>query len=103
VNDTTPPAVRALQRTVRRGDAIRVSVTDAVSGVDPHMLRVRLDGKRARHAYRNGVVSVFTTGVAAGSHQLTVQASDYQESKNNENVGPVLPNTRTLTTTVTVG
>ena len=94
VNDTTPPAVRALQRTVRRGDAIRVSVTDAGSGVDPHMLRVRLDGKRARYAYRNGVVSVPTTGVAAGSHQLTVQASDYEESKNNENVGPVLPNTR---------
>ena len=66
------------------------------------MLRVRLDGKPARYTYRNGVVSVSTTGVAAGSHQLTVRASDYEESKNNENVGPVLPNTRTLTTTVVV-
>ncbi len=43
VNDTTPPAVRALQRSVRRGDALRVSVTDAGSGVDPHTLRVRID------------------------------------------------------------
>ena len=102
VNDTTPPTVRALQRSVRRGDPLRVSVTDAGSGVDPRMLRVRLDGKPARYAYRDGVVSVSTTGVAAGSHQLTVRASDYEESKNNENVGPVLPNTRTLTTTVVV-
>jgi hypothetical protein len=45
---------------------------------------------------------VSTTGVTAGSHQLTVRASDYEESKNNENVGPVLPNTRTLSTTVVV-
>ena len=102
VNDTTPPTVRALQRTVRRGDPLRVSVTDTGSGVDPRMLRVRLDAKPARYAYRNGVVSVSTTGVAAGSHQLTVRASDYEESKNNENVGPVLPNTRTLTTNVVV-
>jgi hypothetical protein len=66
------------------------------------MLSVRLDNKRARFIFRNGVVSVSTTGVAAGSHQLTVRASDYEESKNNENVGPVLPNTRTLRTTVVV-
>ena len=102
VNDTTPPTVRALQRSVRRGGALRVSVTDAGSGVDPRMLRVRLDGKAARYTFRNGVVSVATAGVAAGSHQLTVRASDYEESKNNENVGPVLPNTRTLATTVVV-
>ena len=102
VNDTTPPTVRALQRTVRRGDPLRVSVTDAGSGVDPHTFTVRLDGKRARYTYPNGVISVSTAGVAAGSHQLTVRASDYEESKNNENVGPVLPNTRMLTTTVVV-
>jgi hypothetical protein len=66
------------------------------------MLTAKLDNKRARFTFRNGVVSVPTTGVAAGSHQLTVRASDYEESKNNENVGPVLPNTRTLRTSVTV-
>ena len=31
-----------------------------------------------------------------------VSASDYQEAKNMEDVGPVLPNTRVLHTTVTL-
>jgi hypothetical protein len=33
---------------------------------------------------------------------LRVEASDYQETKNMEDVGPVLPNTRILRTTVTL-
>jgi hypothetical protein len=33
---------------------------------------------------------------------VTVTASDYQETKNMEDVGPVLPNTRVLQTTVTL-
>jgi hypothetical protein len=31
-----------------------------------------------------------------------VKAADYQETKNMEDVGPVLPNTRVLRTTVTL-
>jgi len=77
-------------------------VTDAGSGVDPRTLRVALDGKAARYVYRNGIVSVSTSAVTTGSHRLTVRASDYEESKNNENVGPVLPNTRSFGATVTV-
>jgi hypothetical protein len=38
----------------------------------------------------------------AGRHRLTLTASDYQETKNTENTGPALPNTRVLRTTVTV-
>jgi hypothetical protein len=33
---------------------------------------------------------------------VTVKASDYQETKNMEDVGPVLPNTRVFRTTVTL-
>jgi hypothetical protein len=33
---------------------------------------------------------------------MTVRAADYQEAKNMEDVGPVLPNTRILHTTVTL-
>jgi hypothetical protein len=33
---------------------------------------------------------------------VTVSASDYQETKNMEDVGPVLPNTRALHATVTL-
>jgi hypothetical protein len=31
-----------------------------------------------------------------------VRASDYQETKNMENTGPILPNTRTLRATFTI-
>ena len=37
-----------------------------------------------------------------GKRAVTVSASDYQETKNMEDVGPVLPNTRVLHTTVTL-
>jgi hypothetical protein len=33
---------------------------------------------------------------------MTVTASDWQETKNMEDVGPVLPNTRVLHATVTI-
>ena len=41
-------------------------------------------------------------GITGGSHELIVRAADFQETKNMENVGPVLPNTRTLKKTVAV-
>jgi hypothetical protein len=65
---------------------------------------VKLDGKSALADYSasTGVLSVSTAGVSAGQHQLAVEASDYQEAKNMENTGPVLPNTRFFRTTVTV-
>jgi hypothetical protein len=37
----------------------------------------------------------------AGRHTLTLQLSDYQESKNMEDVLRILPNTRTFRTTIT--
>jgi len=37
-----------------------------------------------------------------GRHSLVVTASDYQEAKNMENVARILPNTRTLVTSVVV-
>ena len=37
-----------------------------------------------------------------GSHSVTVQASDFQETKNDENVSAILPNTSRLTATFTV-
>ena len=40
--------------------------------------------------------------VPPGRHVVTVSAADYQETKNMEDVGPILPNTRVLRTTVVV-
>jgi hypothetical protein len=48
------------------------------------------------------VLSIRTKGLPAGRRSVTVTASDYQETKNMEDVGPVLPNTRVLHTTVTL-
>jgi hypothetical protein len=48
------------------------------------------------------VLSIPTATLGAGQRHVTVTASDYQEAKNMEDVGPVLPNTRVLHTTVTL-
>jgi len=102
INDTKPPSARLLARTVSRGNPLRIAVSDAGSGVDPRSLVVRIDGAAATFVYRKGVVAVSDTTVTPGTHRLTFSVSDYQETKNNENVGPVLPNTRKLATTFVV-
>jgi subtilisin family serine protease len=102
VNDTTPPAIRLLDRTAAVGRSIRFAVSDRGSGVDPLSLRVKVGSARARFTYAHGVLSIPTASLAPGKQRVTVTASDYQEAKNMEDVGPVLPNTRVLTTTVTL-
>ncbi len=102
VNDTSPPSIRLLDRRTTVGQPIRLAVRDAGSGVDPHSLRVRVDGARGRFSYAHGVLSIRTGALAPGARRVTVTASDYQETKNMEDVGAVLPNTRVLRTTVTL-
>ncbi len=95
VNDVTPPRLRL----VSRSGGIVVAATDSGSGVDPASIVVRLDGKKVDPAYSNGRIEI---AAAPGPHKVTVTVSDYQETKNMEDVAPVLPNTSTLTTSVTV-
>jgi subtilisin family serine protease len=95
IADTKPPRVRLLTRTVR-GGPLRAAVTDAGSGVDPSSLHATVDGHGFAVHYRRGIATVSTAGLAAGSHRLVFRASDYQEAKNMENSGPILPNTRTF-------
>jgi subtilisin family serine protease len=103
VDDTTPPSIRLLDRTTIAGRPLRFAVHDAGSGVDRLSLRVRVGGKPFRFfTYAGGVLSVKTNGLGTGTHSVTVSASDYQETKNMEDVGPVLPNTRVLHTTFTL-
>jgi subtilisin family serine protease len=102
VNDTTPPSVRLLTPSVRAGQPIRIAVHDSGSGVDPRSLAAYRDGRQVPLSYANGVVSLETATLPAGGYRITLSASDYQEAKNNEDVGPVLPNTRVLRTTVRV-
>ena len=49
-----------------------------------------------------GVVRIATEGLKPGKHRLRFQVSDYQESRNMENVPPILPNTRVLVATVVI-
>jgi hypothetical protein len=92
-DDTTPPSVRKLGV---RGRFLDVAVGDGRSGVDPVSIRARIDGDLALVSLVGGRARVSLSGVTRGRHVLTFTVSDYQETKNMENVARVLPNTRTL-------
>jgi hypothetical protein len=47
-------------------------------------------------------VTLNVMGLSPGRHRLLFEASDYQETKNMENVPPILPNTASLRATFTV-
>jgi hypothetical protein len=102
INDTTPPAVTLLTHTVTAGKAIRVTVHDAGAGVDRRSIHVYLGGRPAHFAYAHGALSIPTSQAAKGSLRLVVHAADYQELKNMEDVGTVLPNTRVFRAFVTI-
>ena len=102
VDDTSPPSIRLLDHKATIGRPIRVAVRDSGSGVDPHSLRAKVGKKPVRVTYRDGVLRLRTRGLHPGKRAVTVTASDYQETKNMEDVGPVLPNTRVLHTSVTL-
>jgi subtilisin family serine protease len=95
VNDVTPPKLRVIPA---RG-AIRIAATDAGSGVDPASISATVDGKAATATLRGGTISI---AARRGKHALVLHASDYQETKNMEDVPPILPNTTTLRAAVNV-
>jgi Subtilase family len=96
-NDTTPPRVVVPKRAA--GRVLRITVSDAGSGVDARSLKVTVDGKPATARLRGSLVRL---PLAAGRHVVRVTVSDNQETKNMEDVGPILPNTRTVTASVRV-
>ena len=87
-NDVRPPTVRLLRV---RGATLELAVTDAGSGVDPTSLHVRVDRDERRGVYRAGRLRIPLAGVGPGRHSLSVTVSDFQETKNMENVPLVLP------------
>jgi hypothetical protein len=100
-NDTTPPKIRLLSGTIAHGARVRFAVSDGGSGVDPASFVVKVDGQSHAAHYADGIASVADI-LPAGKHTVSLTASDFQETKNMEDVGPILPNTRTLRTTVVV-
>ncbi|HEV7132993.1 MAG TPA: S8 family serine peptidase [Gaiellaceae bacterium] len=101
VNDQTPPSVRLLTPSLPLGSPIRFAVHDSGSGVDPSSIVGSVDGKPAQVSFDGGVVRLDRT-IGLGRHSVTLSVADYQETKNMEDIGPVLPNTRVVHTTITV-
>ena len=101
VGDTRPPSVRLLTPLAQSGVA-RFAVGDAGSGVDASSLRASVGGSSRTVRLRGSVVSVDLAGLRSGTHTVVLSVSDRQETKNNENVAGVMPNTRTLRVRVRV-
>jgi subtilisin family serine protease len=97
VNDVTPPAVRLRSVT---GRTARVTITDRGSGVDAGSLQVRVNGILEEHVYSHGVVTLHR--LRRGTNRVSIVVSDYQEAKNMEDVGPILPNTTRFARTIRV-
>ena len=94
------PGVAVLACTLDQGGICSAdSVSDRGSGVDPLSLQVHIDGNVVSALYTSGRARVPLGDIARGRHALTFTVSDYQETKNMENVARILPNTRTLRTT----
>jgi subtilisin family serine protease len=103
VDDVTPPTVKLLSRSVKAGGSLVATVGDAGSGVDPAGIVARL-GKTSLPVRLKGnrlTITVFAS-VAPGPQPFVLTVPDYQETKNTEDVARILPNTRTVTTTVVV-
>jgi subtilisin family serine protease len=97
--DTTPPTVRVLGI---RGRVLELSVTDRGSGVDPASLTAQIGSVLVRVSFRAGRARISLGRLSRGRHVLTFSAADYQETKNQEDVARILPNTRTLRTSFVV-
>jgi subtilisin family serine protease len=102
LNDASPPTTVLRTANVRLGKPVVVAAVDRGSGIDPASLVVRIDGTERAARFVRGQVLIPTAGLAKGRHALRLQISDFQESRNMENVGTILPNTRILQTTFVV-
>jgi subtilisin family serine protease len=91
VNDFSPPTVKL--RGYSKG-VVTLSVADTGSGVDSHSLSAAVDGVRHDVTFAGGLARIKSGTLARGSHKVTLVVSDFQESKNMEDVARILPNTR---------
>ncbi len=100
INDVTPPAVKL--RGYSRG-VVTLAVGDSGSGVDAGSIVAYLDDRElapSSVSLAKGVVSV-QVGSLSGKHSIELLVSDYQETKNMEDVSRILPNTRDYAGTFT--
>jgi len=97
INDATPPTLRLRTPIVASGGSLVVSAVDSGSGVDPGSLVAEIDGEsRSARIVGEGRINVVVGRLRPGRHSLILQSSDFQETRNQENVLRILPNTRRL-------
>jgi hypothetical protein len=102
VDDVAPPKASFVRRTVVRGERIRLRISDGGSGIDPTSVEAFVDGRAVPARVRGNEVTLDTAALAAGRHRVRMRLADYQETRNNENVTRILPNTRVVSAIVTV-
>jgi hypothetical protein len=103
IDDISPPTAKLTRRAVAAGDPLRVRVGDAGSGIDARSIEATLGGRTVAARLHGHEIRIPTQSLAPGRYRLRVELADHQETRNNENVPRILPNTRVLTTTVTIG
>jgi subtilisin family serine protease len=104
MGDTTPPSARLLTPSVPHGGKLVVALADSGSGVDPESIEASAGGRGTDIVYSaaTGRATIHVPSLAPGRYGLVLTVSDYQEQKNTEDVGSILPNTRTLSVPFTV-
>ncbi|HEY2543745.1 MAG TPA: S8 family serine peptidase [Gaiellaceae bacterium] len=103
INDTTPPRVKLLTRSVLSTQPMRLLLTDAGAGVDPSSIQATIDRTLSDFHYKDGILTLPPQRLSRGVHRLVLMVSDYQETKNMEDVlNGAIPNTRSFTATFTV-
>ena len=101
LDDVKPPRIRVLSR---RAGLLTVQISDRGSGVDPSSISASCGKRRLLVTYdpSTGRAVINAKSLASGTHALVVRASDYQESKNNENASRYLPNTAELNVSISI-
>jgi minor extracellular serine protease Vpr len=103
VDDVTPPSIELLTKRVAPGrPTLVLRVRDAGAGVDPSSLTIGYQGVLVGASTYDpvGGIAVFPLPRSApelvgGTLELRLVASDFQEAKNIDTVGPsIMPNTR---------
>jgi subtilisin family serine protease len=102
LDDTRPPTLRLLTRRVTSGGVLEIAASDAGSGIDPQSIALTIDGAARPVSFAGGRIRMPDPGLSAGRHRLALQVSDFQETRNNENVPRILPNTARLEATITI-
>jgi subtilisin family serine protease len=101
LDDVKPPRIRVLSR---RAGLLTVQISDSGSGVDPSSISASAGKQRFLVTYdpSTGRAVINAKSLASGTHELVVRASDYQETKNNENASRYLPNTAELKVSISI-